>query len=101
MCLKKGSSEIKCKDSNETLSELFERCEEDFYIDTETETSKELLRELLELEDKFYKSLSKEQQKEFNKIDKIKLKYDTEVNKNMFIYGYELAINTVIESIKK
>lgn len=101
MCFKKGSSEIKSKNSSKTLSQLFERCEEDIYIDAETETSRKLLSELLGLQDKFYKTLSKEQQNEFNKIDKIKLKYDTEVSKNMFVYGYELAINTIIESIKK
>lgn len=99
MCLKKESKEV--KKNNETLSQLFERCEEDIYIDTETETSKELLKELLRLQDSFMKSLSKEQQKELNKIDRIKLKYDAEINKSMFIYGYKLAVNTIIESIKK
>lgn len=100
MCFKKGRKEIKYK-NNGTLSQLFEQYEEEVYNSAETEKSRETIKKATQLQDKFYKSLNREQQQEFDKIDKLQLDYNYEIEKGIFVYGYKLAINMIIESIKK
>ncbi len=92
MCFKKGNSKEKA------LNELFEKYEEEIYSSSETKESKKMITEILKLQDSFYKGLNEEQKKKFDKIDKLQLDYDGETKKNIFIYGFKLAIKLMLES---
>lgn len=97
MSLKKVINADEKEENKKELERLFEKYEADIYIETETKESKETLTKILDLEEKFYNRLSKEEQKEFDKISNLKREYEDEINKNIFIYGYKLAMRLMLE----
>lgn len=88
-------------EKNEELIKLFEKYEEDIYVETETEETRAKINELLEAEEKFYESLCEEKKKEWKRIDDLKLKYDKALNKNIFIYGFRLAVKLILEDTEE
>ena len=89
--------EIKDYTNKDKLQQLFELYEEDMY--TNIEKDSKLLRQIIELEENFTDTLTKEQQVEFEKISEIKNKYMGKTDKDIFIYAFTLAVRLIIESI--
>jgi DNA-binding protein H-NS len=83
--------------SRKTIDDLFDVYAEEIY--TECDTNKDLIKKIVQLEENFENKLTEEQRQQFEKIGELKNENYATTDKNIFVYGFTLAIQLITESI--
>ena len=82
--------------TKETIEQLFNYYEEDLYKNTND--NKVYLDKIIKIEKPFYKSMTAEQKKQFEKIIELHSLNGDITDKNIFIFAFSLAINLILDS---
>ncbi len=92
------NSENTINTSKNTIEQLFNMFETEIY--EYTETNKDLLSKIVNLEKNFYSKLNEEQKQDYEKINDLKLLNTEETDKNIFKYAFSFATRLILESMK-
>lgn len=83
--------------SKKSIKELFEMQQDKIYENTET--NKEIAKEIIKAEDEFYESLTEEEKIKYEKLNDLKLQDREETDCNIFVYAFILASRLILETI--
>ena len=98
MCLKdKINKDIINLENKKTIEELFDMYADELYVLTDED--KKYTTEIIELEEKFYETLTEEKQEQFNNLSELKSENNSREDKKIFTIGYSLAVKLILESI--
>lgn len=89
--------ELKKLADKEQIKKLYYLYNEDLY--DRTERNNELLKKVIQAEEKLFENLTEEQQEQFKELEELKNEKVGEQNRNTFIYAFTLAVKLIIESI--
>lgn len=90
MCIKNHQSNCNNK---RRIEELFNFYEEELY--RSTDENRELVNKILKIEEPFYESLNDNQKKQFEELTKLQALNVAVTDKNIFVFGFKLAIEIV------
>ncbi len=94
MCVKRVIEDIDCNDSK-IISQLFEFYEDD--LSKNTKENQEYTHKIVNVEEKFYESLTDMQKKQFEELAELKGLNAGVSIKNTFIFAFKLAVNLILE----
>ena len=96
MCIKKSISDNIDLNNKNTILELYNFYEEELNISSEE--NKKYVKQILEIEEPFYESLSDIQKKQFEDLMELKGLNVGVTDEKIFTFAFSLAINFVVDS---
>lgn len=82
--------------NKETILELFELYSDELY--ERIDEDKEIVKEILMIEEPFYESLNDIQKKQFEEIMELNALDGDEIDRKIFIFAFCLAVRLILES---
>ena len=89
--------DLKDYTNKEEIKKLFDLYEETLY--EHSEKNKELVRQIIETEEALCETFTSEQKELFEKLSTLRLKNESETDKNIFVFTYCLATKLILQSI--
>ena len=90
--------ELKNLADKETIVELYYKYGKEIY--ERTEVDNKFVKDILKKEEQFFNKLTEEEKKAFEKIEELRTQANSERDKRIFVFAFNLGVRLIMESIK-